>query len=82
VQRFFQSKSETKPAELRTPEELSATTPGRQEFADAWQSFIEVGLPLRTDEETAWQHYTERRVRYEPALKFLGALLMTPPTIE
>jgi hypothetical protein len=82
VYRFFERKSETKPAELRTEEELTATTPGRQEFTDAWQSFREAGLPLRADEETAWQHYTERRVRYEPALKFLGALLMTPPTIE
>ncbi|MGI4735126.1 MAG: hypothetical protein ACRYG7_08105 [Janthinobacterium lividum] len=82
VQRFFERKSETTPTELRTPEELVATTPNRQEFADAWQSFCEMGLPLRADEETAWQHYTERRVRYEPALKFLGSLLMTPPTME
>jgi hypothetical protein len=82
VHRFFERKAETKPAELRTPEELAATTPGRQEFADAWQSFRDAGFPLRADEETAWQHYTERRVRYEPALKFLGALLMTPPTME
>lgn len=82
VYRFFDRKAETKPAELRTPEELAATMPGRQEFADAWQSFRAAGLPLRADEETAWQHYTERRGRYEPALKFLGALLMTPPTME
>ena len=82
VHRFFDHKSETKPAELRTPEELTATLPGRAEFADAWQSFRDAGLPLRADEETAWQHYTERRLRYEPALKFLGALLVTPPTLE
>ncbi|MGI4740299.1 MAG: hypothetical protein ACRYG7_34440 [Janthinobacterium lividum] len=82
VHRFFERKSKTDPAELRTLEELLATMPGREEFADAWQSFQEVGLPLRADEETAWRHYTERRMRYEPALKFLGALLMTPPTME
>ncbi|MFD1871152.1 hypothetical protein [Hymenobacter bucti] len=82
VHRFFENKSETEPAELRTPEELNATTPGRQEFADAWQSFRDADLPLRADEETAWRNYSERRMRYEPALKFLGALLMTPPTME
>jgi hypothetical protein len=82
VHRFFERKSAAEPAELRTPEELTATTPGRQEFADAWQSFHNSGLPLRADEETAWQHYSERRMRYAPSLKFLGALLMTPPTME
>lgn len=82
VHRFFDHKSGTKPAELRTEEELLATIPGRQEFADAWQTLREAGLPLRPDEEVAWQHYQERRQRYEPALKFLGALLMTPPTIK
>ncbi|MVN76367.1 hypothetical protein GO988_08525 [Hymenobacter sp. HMF4947] len=82
VYRFFDLNSETKPTELRTHEELAASIPGRQEFADAWQALRKAGLPLRPDEEAAWQHYHERRQRYEPALKFLGALLMTPPTIE
>jgi hypothetical protein len=82
VHRFFDTKAGTKPAELRTHEEMEATTPGRAEFAEAWQALQDAGLPLRADEQTAWQHYKERRVRYEPALKFLGALLMTPPTIQ
>jgi len=82
VHRFFDLKAETKPDELRTPEELAASIPGRQGFADAWQILRAANLPLRGEEETAWQHYHERRVRYEPALKFLGALLMTPPTME
>ncbi|TFZ66105.1 hypothetical protein E4631_13520 [Hymenobacter sp. UV11] len=82
VHRFFDHKSGTEPVELRTAEEMAATTPGRAEFAEAWQALRTAGLPLRADEEAAWQHYKERRVRYEPSLKFLGALLMTPPTIE
>ena len=81
IHRFFDRKSGTEPAELRTPEEMEATIPGRAEFAEAWQALRAAGLPLRPDEELAWQHYSERRVRYEPSLKFLGALLMTPPTI-
>jgi hypothetical protein len=81
IHRFFDRKSGTEPAELRTPEEMTATIPGRAEFAEAWQAMLTAGLPLRPDEELAWQHYSERRVRYEPSLKFLGALLMTPPTI-
>jgi len=81
VHRFFDKKSAIEPAELRTAEELAATTPGRAEFAEAWRALLAAGQPLRADEETAWQHYHERRLRYEPALKFLGALLMTPPTI-
>ena len=82
VHRFFDKKSGTEPAELRTSEEMEATTPGRAEFAEAWQALGAAGLPRRADEETCWHHYQERRVRYEPALKFLGALLMTPPTIQ
>ncbi len=82
VHRFFDHKSGTEPVELRTPEEMAATTPGRAEFAKAWQALRTAGLPLRANEEAAWQHYQERRVRYEPSLKFLGALLMTPPTME
>ena len=82
VHRFFDHKSETRPAELRTSEELAASIPGRQEFAEAWQKLRDADLPLRADEETCWRHYHERRLRYEPALKFLGALLMTPPTME
>ncbi len=82
VHRFFDLKAETKPEELRTLEELTASIPERQEFAEAWQTLRVANLPLRENEETAWQHYKERRVRYEPALKFLGALLMTPPTME
>jgi hypothetical protein len=82
VQRFFDIKSATKPTELRTDEELTASIPGRQEFAEAWRMLREAELPLRAEEEEAWQHYKERRLRYEPALKFLGELLMTPPTLE
>ncbi|MGI4760208.1 MAG: hypothetical protein ACRYF0_05850 [Janthinobacterium lividum] len=82
VHRFFDKKSGIEPAELRTSEEMAATTPGRAEFAEAWQALLAADLPMRADEETAWQHYHERRLRYEPALKFLGALLMTPPTIQ
>ncbi len=81
IHRFFDHKSEIAPTELRTPEEMDATMPGRAEFAEAWQALRTAGLALRADEELAWQHYQERRVRYEPSLKFLGELLMTPPTI-
>jgi hypothetical protein len=82
IHRFFDKKSETAPAELRTPEEMEATTPGRAEFAEAWRALQGAGFALMPDEELAWQHYQERRLRYEPSLKFLGALLMTPPTIK
>ena len=82
VHRFFDHTAETKATELRTPEELQASMPGRQEFTDAWQTLREAGLPMRPAEEEAWQHYHARRLRYEPALKFLGKLLMTPPTME
>ena len=79
VHRFFDHTSETKPAELRTPEEQAAASTGRQDFAHTWQMLREAKLPLRPDEEAAWQHYFERRRRYAPAVQFLGKLLMTPP---
>ena len=79
VYRFFDHTSETEPAELRTATEQAAADPGRHDFAQAWQRLGEAGLPRRTDEETAWQHYHERRQLYAPAVKFLGTLLMTPP---
>ena len=79
VHRFFDHTAETKPTELRTPDEQAAAEPGRPAFAQCWQALQEANLPLRADEEAAWQHYQERRRRYEPALAFLGELLMTPP---
>jgi len=79
VHRFFDHTAETEPAEIRTPIEKAAATPGRQDFAAAWQTLRDAGLPLRASEEAAWQHYADRRLRYAPALEFLNALLMTPP---
>ena len=79
VYRFFDHTAETEPAELRTPLEQAAATPDRADFAATWQVLREAGLPLRASEEAAWQHYTERRLRYAPAQEFLNALLMTPP---
>ena len=78
VHRFFGHTADTQPAELRSEEEL-ADLPRRQAFARAWRGLREANLPLRADEETAWQHYWERRRRYAPALDFLSVLLMTPP---
>ncbi|RZK55830.1 MAG: hypothetical protein EOO59_10265 [Hymenobacter sp.] len=78
VYRFFGHKADTQPAELRSPEELTAL-PVRQAFARAWQGMREAGLPLGPDEEAAWQRYQESRRRYAPALDFLSVLLMTPP---
>lgn len=79
VHRFFDHTAETEPAELRTPLEKAAATPGRADFAATWQALGAAGLPLRASEEAAWRHYAERRRRYAPALEFLNALLMTPP---
>lgn len=79
VHRFFDHTSETKPTELRTPAEQAAADPGRPDFAQVWQQLGAAGLPRRPDEETAWQHYHERRRLYAPAVAFLGKLLMTPP---
>jgi hypothetical protein len=79
VYRFFDHTAETTPAELRTPDEQEAATPDRQDFADTWQKLGEARLPLRASEEEAWQHYSDRRRRYAPALDFLNTLLMTPP---
>jgi hypothetical protein len=78
VHRFFDHTAETKPAELRLPDEQAAA-PSRQAFADSWRALGAAGLPLRPSEEEAWQHYQERRRRYAPALDFLNELLMTPP---
>ena len=79
VHRFFDHTSETEPTELRTPAEQTAADPGRHDFAQAWEHLGAAGLPRRADEETAWQHYHERRRLYAPAVAFLGKLLMTPP---
>jgi hypothetical protein len=79
VYRFFDHTAETEPAEIRTPAEKEASTPDRRDFADAWHTLREAGLPLRPGEEAAWQHFADRRRRYAPALEFLNALLMTPP---
>ncbi len=79
IHRFFDHTAETEPAELRTSEEQAASVASRQAFAAAWQTLRGSGLALRPDEEAAWQHYHERRRRYEPALEFLNALLMAPP---
>ncbi|MGI4869753.1 MAG: hypothetical protein ACRYFX_01095 [Janthinobacterium lividum] len=81
VHRFFDHTSETEPTELRTPEEQDAAHPDRQRFAECWQHLSATSLPLRPDEEAAWQHYRERRRRYAPALEFLSKLLMTPVVV-
>jgi hypothetical protein len=78
VHRFFDHKSETQPAELRTKEEVEAASPDRLKFAKAWQEMQEAGLPLRPDEEEAWQHYQERRQLYGKAFEFLSQLLLAP----
>ncbi len=78
VRRFFDHKSETEPAELRTPEEVAAANPGRAAFARAWQELREAGLPLRASEEEAWLHYKERRTRYASSIEFLSQLLLAP----
>jgi hypothetical protein len=78
VHRFFDHKSETQPAELRSDTEQVAAAPGRHEFALAWQQLRAAGLPLRAEEEAAWQHYHERRQRYAQAFDFLSQLLMAP----
>jgi hypothetical protein len=78
VRRFFDRKAETEPAELRTPEEVDAANPGRAAFAKTWQELREAGLPMRADEEAAWQHYQERRSRYASSIEFLSQLLLAP----
>ena len=78
VHRFFGHRAETEPAELRSATEQEVAAPGRAEFTQAWQALGAAGLPLRADEEVAWQHYHERRARYAAALGFLSQLLMAP----
>ncbi len=78
VHRFFDYRAETQPAELRTPEEVTAANPGRASFAKAWQELQAAGLPLRADEEAAWQHFQERRTRYATSIGFLSQLLLAP----
>ena len=78
IHRFFDRKAETQPAELRSASEQAAAAPGRPAFAETWQALQAAGLPLRSDEEAAWQHYHERRQRYAPALDFMEKLLMAP----
>ena len=80
IHRFFGYKNDTQPAELRSDEELASNQPLRKAFDQAYQTLREAKLPLRADLEIAWQHYTQRRRRYAPALEFLSVLLMTPPT--
>ena len=78
IHRFFDHKAETQPAELRTAAEQEAAAPGRAAFAHTWRQLQAAGLPLRPDEEAAWQHYHERRQRYASALNFMEKLLMAP----
>ena len=78
IHRFFDHKSETQPTELRSGTEQAAAAPGRLAFATTWQELQAAGLPLRPDEEAAWQHYHERRQRYAQALEFMSKLLMAP----
>ncbi|QKG58328.1 hypothetical protein GKZ68_17860 [Hymenobacter sp. BRD128] len=78
IHRFFDEKSGTEPAELRSEIEQENATPDRRKFALAWQDLRAAGLPLRPSEEEAWRHYTERRQRYAEALDFLEKLLMAP----
>ena len=78
IHRFFDKKSGTEPAELRSEVEQANAAPGRADFALAWQDLQAAGLPLRPSEDEAWQHYHERRQRYAQALNFLEQLLMAP----
>ncbi|MDO7884725.1 hypothetical protein [Hymenobacter cheonanensis] len=78
IHRFFNKKSGTEPAELRSETEQANATPDRHTFALAWQDLRAAGLPLRPSEEEAWQHYYQRRRRYAEALNFLEKLLMAP----
>jgi hypothetical protein len=78
IHRFFDHKAETKPTELRTKEEVKEASPDRHKFAKAWQEMQEAGLPMRPDEEKAWQHYQERRQLYGHALDFMSQLLFAP----
>ncbi|MGI4820412.1 MAG: hypothetical protein ACRYFV_04285 [Janthinobacterium lividum] len=78
VHRFFDIRAETQPTELRTPEEVKAANPGREAFAQAWQELREAGLPMRAEEEAAWKHFQERRMRYAASVEFLSQLLLAP----
>jgi hypothetical protein len=78
IHRFFDHKAETEPAELRTKEEVKEASPDRQKFAKAWQEMQKAGLPLRPDEEIAWQQYQERRQLYDHAIRFMSQLLFAP----
>lgn len=79
VHRYFDHKAGTEPSELRSEEELAATASVREQFERSWQHLHEAGLPLRAEQEACWQHYQQRRRRYEPALSFLQQLLMAAP---
>lgn len=78
IHRFFDRKSGTEPAELRSEVEQENATPDRHKFAQTWQALQEASLPLRPSEEEAWRRYRERRRRYAEALGFLEQLLMAP----
>ena len=80
VHRFFNRKADTQPAELRNATEVAhaAAQTGRAEFAKAYQALRAAGLPVRPDEEAAWQHYRELHQRYAEAAVFLSKLLLAP----
>lgn len=78
IHRFFDTKSGTEPTELRSKTEQANASPGRPDFALAWQDLQAAGFPMRASEDDAWQHYHERRKQYIEALSFLEKLLMAP----
>jgi len=77
VSRFFRYE-----ARSEAPEPLNGhtplTPPSRDDFRQACTQLRQAGIPLRADEEAAWQQYQQLRSRYAEAVGYLARLVMAP----
>jgi hypothetical protein len=71
---------------LRCPSDCSwpdtATNITRAEFADAYQRFKDLDIPVKPDEEAAWNAFAKQRVQYECQLMALVRLKKPPSGVR
>lgn len=77
IYRYFEEKSMVKPPHLSEVGE-PMKNPDQEDFNKAYDRLRAAGLPMRPDQQAAWEQYHTLRRHYTHAVEYLSQLTMAP----
>ncbi|GAA3949807.1 hypothetical protein [Hymenobacter algoricola] len=77
ISRYFEDRAHAEPNNLIN-ESDPVEDPTRRDFFQTYDQLRQAGVPLKEDQQAAWDEYQALRARYASAVQYLAKLTMSP----